>query len=453
MSKAEVASLTERQFALNTSSTKAAQSSEGLPVQDPEENHPPTIATKLKRIVAEPCEISPSDIADDAQLAEIGIDSLMAMELCKEIEAFNISIPEGEWGDIVDFLGLAACVRRHTDSESDAKDAQTPSSSDNASKTLSINSSSTGVSLPNELKISSQSWIRAFEHINADLDTSIQNCGFSDYLKEANIQQTKLCVLLIVEALGELGIDGRQAQAGAAMQKPEHASQHTRLINFLYNVWEKHGDFLRQNGDSYMRTDIEGPTTSAKAFADKLLSDHPLHANATQLTYYVGSHLAEVLRGKETGVKLIFGSQEGRDLVSEFYGQWLLNLMLYQQMAALLSMIAEDVPQHGFPSKILEIGAGTCGISKVLLPVLASLGIAVEYTVRDLSPAFVAQARKHLKECSLVKFRAHDIEKPPPEDLYASQHVVLASNAIHATHNLAGSTAHMKEFLSQVVSY
>jgi nucleoside-diphosphate-sugar epimerase len=93
------------------------------------------------------------------------------------------------------------------------------------------------------------------------------------------------------------------------------------------------------------------------------------------------------------------------------------------------------------------MGAGTAGTTKIVLPALAQMGIPVEYTFTDLSPAFVAQARKRFKQYDFVKYRVHDIEKPAPEDLVATQHLVLASNAVHATHDLNQSTAHIKQFL------
>ena len=47
-----------------------------------------------------------------------------------------------------------------------------------------------------------------------------------------------------------------------------------------------------------------------------------------------------------------------------------------------------------------------------------------------------------------MKFQTHDIERPPAEkDLYQSQHIVIASNAVHATHSLAVSSQNIHKFL------
>lgn len=79
---------------------------------------------------------------------------------------------------------------------------------------------------------------------------------------------------------------------------------------------------------------------------------------------------------------------------------------------------------------------------------IARLGIPVEYTFTDLAPSFVAAARKKFKEYPFMKFAVHDIEKPPSQaELFHSQHMVIASNAVHATHSLAVSTGNIHKFL------
>lgn len=135
------------------------------------------------------------------------------------------------------------------------------------------------------------------------------------------------------------------------------------------------------------------------------------------------------------------------DLVSKLYGNWPLNVLYYNRMASLLEQIATKLPRGQGPLKILEMGAGTAGTTKILLPRLAKLGIPIEYTFTDLSPSFVASARKQFKQYEFMRFRAHDIEKAPADDLVGSQHLVIASNVVHATHDLAVSAANIKQTL------
>lgn len=46
-----------------------------------------------------------------------------------------------------------------------------------------------------------------------------------------------------------------------------------------------------------------------------------------------------------------------------------------------------------------------------------------------------------------MKYAVHDIEKAPQKDLVATQHIVVASNAIHATTNMVKSLENTRQFL------
>jgi thioester reductase-like protein/SAM-dependent methyltransferase len=115
-----------------------------------------------------------------------------------------------------------------------------------------------------------------------------------------------------------------------------------------------------------------------------------------------------------------------------------------------VARLVARIPAHrrtGETLKILEMGAGTGGTTYVLAPLLAGLDIAVEYTFTDISPSMVANARRKFgKQYPFMRFAVHDIEKPPAEEL-RGQHLVLASNAIHATHSLVQSLAHVRSAL------
>ena len=59
----------------------------------------------------------------------------------------------------------------------------------------------------------------------------------------------------------------------------------------------------------------------------------------------------------------------------------------------------------------------------------------------------MAAGRKEFKEYPFIRFRTHDIEKAPLEDLVGTQHVVITSNAVHATHSLTESNSNIRQFL------
>ena len=68
---------------------------------------------KLRAIVAEVSEID--EIPDHKPFAELGIDSMMAIEIVAEVERqYKVSIPEEELKDLVDFASVYKLVEKHT---------------------------------------------------------------------------------------------------------------------------------------------------------------------------------------------------------------------------------------------------------------------------------------------------------------------------------------------------
>ncbi|KAG9764092.1 hypothetical protein KCU73_g1117, partial [Aureobasidium melanogenum] len=409
-------------------------------------NNKAQVSDKLKDIIGDLCGLEKLEIKDDAQLADLGVDSLMSMELLKEIEtAFKITIPEEDRVDVVDLaslvIGVSSLVSGNTpdsyqtepDSEdvSDATDDTSVSSADEVK----------------ELRLHGTGWLTSFEEMNMDTDSCIAEYGFADYLVGVNTKQTELCICMILEALEKLGRGLTAISPGGKVERVDHIVEHKRLVDYLYHILNTEAGLIESREGQWVRTSASLPNKTSEAVLQELHHSHPGHSDAFELAYHCGTHLAEVLEGTETGVKLIFGSTKGRDLVSKLYGNWPLNVLYYDRMASLLEQIATRLPRGQGPLKILEMGAGTAGTTKILLPRLAKLGIPIEYTFTDLSPSFVAAARKQFKQYGFMRFRAHDIEKAPADDLVGSQHLVIASNAVHATHDLAVSAANIKQAL------
>lgn len=65
---------------------------------------------KLREIIAEVSEVD--DIPDETPFAELGIDSMMALEIVAEVErTYQLSIPEDELKDLTNFTRVFELVR------------------------------------------------------------------------------------------------------------------------------------------------------------------------------------------------------------------------------------------------------------------------------------------------------------------------------------------------------
>ncbi|KAK5633281.1 hypothetical protein RRF57_008995 [Xylaria bambusicola] len=422
----------------------------------------PDVAGKVKEILAELSGLEMHEIKPDSMLPDLGIDSLMGMEMAHEIEAaFKITLPEDELMEIIDMPGLIKCVQKagavdDGDYMSDGEESSSGKSDDRQSVTSSSHGPSTGRTTPREeaeldlgsgeLKLSFATVMEAFNETKALTDERIAEYGQTDYVDTVMPLQTKMCIALTLEALEELGVALRDAAANQKFLLISHPKEHSRLVEYLYKMLAE-AQLVIVDDTHITRTGVPYPTASSKQVLEELLQRFPDQNTADKLTFYTGSNLAEVLRGKTDGIKLVFGTPEGRELVSGLYGEWPLNRIFYRQMEDFLGRLASKLHGADGPLKILEMGAGTGGTTRWLVPLLATLNVPVEYTFTDLAPSFVAAARKKFKPYPFMKFRTHDIEKAPTADLEGTQHIIIASNAVHATHSLCGSTANMRKLL------
>ncbi|KAJ5998815.1 Type I Polyketide synthases (Type I PKS) [Penicillium sp. IBT 35674x] len=418
------------------------------------------VVPRVKAILADLSGLELHEIKDDSELAELGIDSLMGMEMAHEIEAeFNIELPESELMKIVDMPSLIKCVETFvcgapsTDAseqeldESDGRSSHdtapsTPVDPGDLDKSLDDFKATAGLTLP------FATVMEAFNEIKSLTDERIAEHGQTNYVDTVLPAQTEMCVALTLEAFEQLGVEFGTAKPGQKFARISHPKEHTRLVSYLYQMLEDAAGLINVDGETITRTAAPAPTKSSKELLADLLCRFPDQSTADRLTFYTGSHLAEVLRGETDGIKLIFGTSEGRELVSGLYAEWPINRLMYKQMEDFLGRLASKLDANDGPIRILEMGAGTGGTTRWLLPLLASLNLPVEYTFTDLAPSFVAAARKKFgKQYPFMKFRTHDIEKVPADDLIGTQHIILASNAVHATHSLSVSAKNIRKAL------
>ncbi|RHZ51788.1 uncharacterized protein CDV56_102428 [Aspergillus thermomutatus] len=431
------------------------------------------LTLKVKAIIADLSGLGVAEIGDDSQLADLGIDSLAGMEMVHEIEStLKVKLPQADVLMLTDMPSLMACVAGamgiHT--QPHVEPAEEDSNEDSDRDTPSIMSSSDGdtsLSTPapepdikeehhaesGELTLPFETVMEAFNETKQLTDTRIAEMEQTSYVARSLPLQNELTVALTVEAFEALGAGLQTAQPGTQLPRIPHGKEHDRFVTYLYEMLEAETQTIKLDGNIITRTAVPLPQRPSRELYEELLRDHPDQHCATQLTYYAGANLQHVLSGGTDGVKLIFGSTEGRDLVGRWYAEWPLNRVLIAQMEDFFTRLCAKLrwPGRGEPRRplrILEMGAGTGGTTKRIVPLLARLGVPVEYTFTDLAPSFVAAARKTWgREYPWMKFRAHDIERAPEKELEGTQHFVIASNAVHATRSLCVSTGNVRKAL------
>ncbi|KAF2800562.1 hypothetical protein K505DRAFT_228585 [Melanomma pulvis-pyrius CBS 109.77] len=432
---------------------------------------------KLKEILADISGLEVDEIRDDVELGDIGVDSLMGMEMAREIEkGFQCTLPQDELVHVTNFPGLLKCLELALNINIEGGDSPSSSSSSSSSSDEAASEASDGYrtpvsvatdntspistpveefefnaksdSLPVDLELTQSAILKAFGESKLRTDQLIGEYNAHGYLNTVIPEQDQLCVGLTVEAFRDLGCDLSTATPGQELSFIPHADNQKKFAQYLYTVLET-ARLVNLDDGLITRTHITVPKKASSDLLRELMAKYPEHACSNELAHWTGSHLASILTGREDGIKLIFGTERGRELVGSVYADFPLNKLYYAQMGDFITRLASEIPQRSGqgPLRILEMGAGTGATTKNLVPLLANLGIEVEYTFTDLASSFVAAARKNFKRHPFMKFRVHDIEKAPAEDLMHSQHIVIASNAVHATRSLPASTANIHKML------
>jgi thioester reductase-like protein/acyl carrier protein/SAM-dependent methyltransferase len=413
-----------------------------------------SLDVRVREVVAEFCAVEPSEVQNDSQLSDAGVDSLMAMELARELQqVFQCTIAVETLLEANTFADLTRLVRNAVgdmpDSGSEYSSDDHTTSSGTSEGLIASTESVTSGSDTADLHLPQVNVVQTFREIKARTDEFLANNQCSGRLHDFTPLQIELCLVLTLEAFNTLGSDIRSASPNQRHARIEYDSQHEFLVRYLYDRLVEAGLVIME-GATVIRTEEPAPSDSSTAILSRIETEYPEYAGASRLTFYTGGRLAEVLRGRQDGLQLIFGTQEGQRLVSWMYGEEPHNVAGYKLMGEFIKRLVQKLAptsKDTGPLRILEMGAGTGGGTKWFLPLLAALPIAVEYTFSDISPAFLAQARRKFRDYSFIRYCVHDIEKPPADGLQGSQHLIIASNAVHATSNLQESTKHMRQAL------
>ncbi|KAL4961866.1 type I polyketide synthase [Aspergillus stella-maris] len=101
--------------------------------------------------------------------------------------------------------------------------------------------------------------------------------------------------------------------------------------------------------------------------------------------------------------------------------------------------------------KVLEIGAGTGGLTATILPALHSLHaerLYKSYTYTDISPGFFGSAQERFKDYDGITYCRLDITADiAGQGFDASYDLIIASNVLHATPDLQKTLAYVKSLM------
>jgi acyl transferase domain-containing protein/acyl carrier protein len=158
------------------------------------------------------------------------------------------------------------------------------------------------------------------------------------------------------------------------------------------------------------------------------------------------AELGPILRGEKDAVQVLFAGA-GAEFLDQFYGDGLYTSHWLAAIAAAVQEAARQLPE-GRGLRILEVGAGTGGLTSHVLPLLER-GLHA-YTFTDVSAAFFSGAGQKLAAFPEVDYQVFDIEKPGTEQGFESGSFdfIIGTNVLHAVRDVRSTLGHLHDLLA-----
>jgi len=269
----------------------------------------------------------------------------------------------------------------------------------------------------------------------------------SEYYKKYEPRQYKLTIGYICNSLREMGMSfdsGTKINVPGLIKEFGVISDHHRLFYHIFKLLKTAG-IVKGEKDDYEV--IKTPDfRDLKLWINEINERFPEFQHETTLLGRCGPDITGVLTGTVDPIQLIFPEDQW-DLIVNYYVEGFAfkkyNDLATRVVTELLNNIPEDQTL-----RILEIGAGTGGMTQAVLPLLPAG--RTEYYYTDVSHVFMLKAQQRFARYPFVQYKLLDIEKDPAEQGFDinSFDLVIASDVIHATRNLKTTFKNVKRLLA-----
>ncbi|KAJ4147493.1 hypothetical protein LMH87_002006 [Akanthomyces muscarius] len=370
-------------------------------------------------------------------LADLGLDSLICIELVADIEKqFGVEIRLENLDEHSTFLDLLHLVT----GEEGCGALPQPGAASTSSPSAPINPAN------NSTCSALQGAQAAFDAVRFDFDTHSTATGFRNFWKNVYGDQAKLVEAYIVEAYRSLGVDLATLQAGAAVPSIGALPKHANLLKQFLKILADGGLLSKRPDGSYERTSNAIDDTPSTTLYAAMLAKYPEHTAETMLLNVTGSKLVECLTGKLDALQLLFANKENRATMADVYEKAPMCQATTRLLADfLVKTFSSPHPRRSF--RLLEVGAGTGGTAKYVIDFLTKAGIDFHYTFTDISSSLVTQAKRIFSKNPRMAFTTLDCDKVPQDDLCGQFDAVIATNCIHATQNVTRSATNIAPLL------
>jgi NADPH:quinone reductase-like Zn-dependent oxidoreductase/SAM-dependent methyltransferase/acyl carrier protein len=243
------------------------------------------------------------------------------------------------------------------------------------------------------------------------------------------------------EMAAATGSDGRLGADSLEVAAPMRPVFERLMIGLEKRAW------LEKDRDGYRPTTSFGRAAdSAQETLRSFISSHPGHLSEALLCAATCAELGPILRGEKDAVQVLFAGSSA-ELLEQFYGEGLYTSHWLAAIAAAVEEGSNHLPE-GRGLRILEVGAGTGGLTSHVLP-LFERGLH-SYIFSDISAAFFSGAMQKLAAFPDVEYKIFDLEKPGTDQGFQAGgfDFIIGTNVLHAVIDVRAALRNIHELLS-----
>ncbi len=257
--------------------------------------------------------------------------------------------------------------------------------------------------------------------------------------------------LSTLEKLGWQRRTGDAVDSEGLRQDLEVLPDHSQLFRRILEILARSGVLAVAGEGFVVAVGAEEPLPEAmpqdpEEYATGMSGRYSHGTNEIGLFRRCAGALAEVLRGREDPLSLLFGDAEPQ--AADLYRRAPVWKAANQMLGEVVQNIAAGLPE-GRRLRVLEVGAGIGSATECILPGLPARQF--DYTYTDISAGFFADAEGRFSQADVpIEYRVLDIEKEPEAQGFDfhGYDLVIAANVLHATQYLDETLMHCRELLA-----